>query len=382
MSHTFRASSSRAHRLSTAALLTAVFFAAPVAAQNRQPGFFDGVELSGLVDTYHSYNFNRPAKPCTVMGGIEIFNCLRDADVAHNDLRLNVAELAIEKKPAAASRVGFRVDADFGPGADIAAALDTSTATKYLQQAYVSYLAGSPDSGVQIDAGKFLTMAGTELADTKDNWNYSHGLLFDYAMPAYHAGVRAVWRLTPSVTLTGALINGWNNVVDNNSGKSVAVSVSAKITDDLTISTTYIGGPEATDDNEGWRHLSDTTLAWRLDAATQIAVNYDAGRDRNRSQAWQGAAGYIRRQLTGWLAVAPRYEVLTDRDGFATGISQTIHEVTLTAELVRRAGFLMRVEYRSDFTSQEFFLKNTSETVNHQQTLTVSLVYALSAKIR
>src|SRR5439155_17114280 len=126
--------------------------------------FFDGITLSGFVDTYFAYNFNTPAKPCAVAGGVAIVNCLRDVDVAHDSFSLNVAELALEKTPTAAARIGFRVDVDYGAGAAIAASLDTSGASKNLQQAYVSYFAGTPARGVQIDVGKFLTMAGREAA--------------------------------------------------------------------------------------------------------------------------------------------------------------------------------------------------------------------------
>ena len=76
--------------------------------------FFKNTELSGFVDTYYSYNLNTPAKPCSTVGGVAIFNCLHNFDVAHNSFSLNLAELALEKKPTADSRGGFRIDLDYG----------------------------------------------------------------------------------------------------------------------------------------------------------------------------------------------------------------------------------------------------------------------------
>ena len=40
----------------------------------------------------------------------------------------------------------------------------------------------------------------------------------------------------------------------------------------------------------------------------------------------------------------------------------------------------MRVEYRGDFSDVPFFLKNTSEMVKSQNTLTAGFVYAFTTK--
>ena len=43
---------------------------------------------------------------------------------------------------------------------------------------------------LQVDAGKFVTHMGFEVIESKDNWNYSRGLLFQFAIPYFHTGVR------------------------------------------------------------------------------------------------------------------------------------------------------------------------------------------------
>jgi hypothetical protein len=71
---------------------------------------------------------------------------------------------------------------------------------KYVQQAYVSYLAGK----VSIDFGKFVTPAGAEVIENKDNFNYSRGLLFALAIPYYHMGARIGYALsTAERSVTG-----------------------------------------------------------------------------------------------------------------------------------------------------------------------------------
>src|SRR5258708_550654 len=61
--------------------------------------FFRKIEISGFVDTYYTYNFNRPSQPCATVGGVAVSNCLYNFNVAHNSLSINLAEVALEKKP-------------------------------------------------------------------------------------------------------------------------------------------------------------------------------------------------------------------------------------------------------------------------------------------
>ena len=81
-------------------------------AENPVLKFFEGTELTGFVDTYYHYNFNTPATPCGTVGGVVISTCLHNFEVSHQAFSLNLMELALEKKPTADSRGGFRVDFD------------------------------------------------------------------------------------------------------------------------------------------------------------------------------------------------------------------------------------------------------------------------------
>src|SRR5437016_3670498 len=175
--------------------------------------FFRTVEISGFVDGYYGYNFNKP---------FNRRNQLRNFDFKNNEFGLNLAELVVERKASEDSRFGFRLDLDFGPATDWVHSAEPGGGGVYknVQQAYVSFV--SPvGKGLQIDVGKFVTWNGAEVIETKDNWNYSRGLLFAWAIPYYHAGVRATYTVNDKVTLMGALVNGWNNVVENNTGKTV-----------------------------------------------------------------------------------------------------------------------------------------------------------------
>ncbi len=160
------------------------------------------------MDIYYGYNFNK------------VDPSLRTFDVQHNTFSLSLAEVNFTKGVTADSRVGFRTDLDFGKTADLVAAYEPESngqeIYKHVQQAYVSLLTGK----VQWDAGKFVTPIGAEVIESQDNWNYTRSVLFGYAIPFYHVGVRATLPASDKVTLNGYLVNGWNNSSEINGNKT------------------------------------------------------------------------------------------------------------------------------------------------------------------
>jgi hypothetical protein len=336
--------------------------------------FFRSVEVSGFIDGYYGWNFNRPV---TGRSGIE-----RNFDVQHNSFSLSLAELALEKKPTSASRGGFRLDLDYGQTQTIVNAAEPGdkSVLQTIGQAYLSYLAPA-GSGLQIDFGKFVTPFGAEVIKAKDDWNYSRSDLFALAIPYYHMGVRTTYSVNSKFALAGFLVNGWNDVLDNNTGKSVAVQATVKPVSALAISETYMAGPEQPRDNQDWRHVWDTVATYTLTQKVSLIGNYDYGRDKQSGATvtWQGLAGYLRLQPVGWFALSPRAEFYKDPEGFTTGMAQTLKEVTVTGELKGKDGVLFRVEYRHDFSDIPFFLDGAGHS-KRQNTLTGGLIYAFSTK--
>lgn len=153
-------------------------------------------------------------------------------------------------------------------------------------------------SGLTVDAGKFVTPAGAEVIETQDNWNYSRSLLFAWAIPYYHAGVRASYAVNDKVTATGFVLNGWNNVKDNNASKSVAAQVVVAPTDRVSLAATWMGGAEQTA-VDGWRHMVDAIVNVTLTPRVKLQLNADLVRDRGLGPGvgWHGVAA-LRAQLT------------------------------------------------------------------------------------
>ena len=352
--------------------------------------FFRAIEFSGFADSYYTYNVNRPAKACTTAGSVAVFNCLYNFNVAHNSFTLSMAELSLNKTPASDSRVGFRLDVDYGPTQTIIQSAEPNTAGtastnsggsfQNIGQAYLSYLAPA-GKGLQFDVGKFVTPFGQEVIKAKDDWNYSRSLLFAWAIPYFHDGFRATYNFSDKVSLAGYLVNGWNNDVDNNTGKSGAVALTLKPNGLWTVVENYMGGPEQNNDNKDMRQLSDTIVTFAPNAKVNLVANYDYGQDTQSGARvkWQGIAAYLHYQPNAVFALTPRVEYYDDQEGFQTGIAQKLKEGTLTAEFKSKDGIIMRLEYRADFSDVPYFVKN-SGTSKSQNTVTVGVIYAFTTK--
>jgi hypothetical protein len=337
--------------------------------------FFRDVEMSGQVDGYYGYNFNHPDRN---------FNTGRNFDFNHNSFSLNYAEIVFEKKNDLKDRLGYRLDVGFGQTADFVHATDPvgGEVIKHIQQAYASYVA-PVGKGLTVDFGKFVTPNGAEVIETKDNFNYSRSFLFTYAIPYYHAGFRAKYGFNDKVALTGFLVNGWNNVVDNNGGKTYGASLALTPTKRLAITQNYMGGPEQLNDSKHWRHLSDTVVTLLPSDKLTLMGNFDYGKDTlssGRTGYWTGFAGYLRYAFTNKLAFAPRYEIFSDHDGFTTGLAQTLKSLTLTQEVKLSNKLLTRFEFRRDMSDANFFSKSFGRTVQNQNTLLIGFSYAFSTR--
>jgi hypothetical protein len=303
------------------------------------------INFSGLVDGYWDLNFNHPSTQ---------INDFRNFDVKANQFSLNMAKVTLAHDP---DPMGFRVDLGFGRAFDIIHASEQApNIFRYLEQAYVSFKPPKA-KGFQLDFGEFVTSAGAEVIETNSNWNYSRSLLFAWAIPYYHFGLRATIPIGSHFTGGVQLVNGWNNIEDNNTGKTIGLN-GAITTKKFTWSNNYYGGPEKANTNKGWRQLFDTTLLLTPSDKANFYINYDYGTDKmitGGQNHWDGIAGAARFQLTGAWAMAPRIEWFNDAAGFSTGTIQKMKEFTYTLEYKAKEGLLMRTEFRHDWSNAAVF---------------------------
>ena len=356
--------------------------AAPAAAQTDAPppapapatapmptGFLANIQIGGLLDGYYDYNNNKPTGDMPY----------RNFDTKSDEAQFSMGKIWLAKSPSSDSPIGFTANFGAGHAFEMINAAEPSSvkALQHIEQLYVSYLA-PVGKGLQIDAGKFVTQHGAEVIEAKDNWNYSRSLLFALAIPYYHTGVRASYTVNDKVAFMGTVVQGWNDVKDNNGGKTVGGQVTLKPVKALTIVQNYMVGPEQPNDTVDVRHLFDTIATITATSKVSLMANYDYGKDTvtGSGVSWQGIAGYVKVQATPWLAVVPRLEVFNDANGFMTGTAQTMKDATLTGEVKLHDGLLWRVEYRHDMSDAATFATSTGAMAMSQNTFGMGVLYS------
>jgi len=342
--------------------------------EEEEPGLLKalkGTTLSGYVDTAYTYNFNAPDSGS---------NTARIFDTEANSFTFQSAKIALEKLPTPEDRVGFRTDVLFGQDAKIIKPYGWNTDDVNLEQGYVEALLPF-GKGLDAKFGKFVTLAGAEVIESKDNWNFSRGLLFGYAIPFTHTGVRMSYPLMDKLTGYFGVNNGWDDIKDNNKSKSFETSLAYAPTDRSAFNLTYIFGPEQIGNNHSNRNLIDFVATYKpfekitLKLNTDYAIE-DDGLSLGKNGTWAGVAGYIRYDVNKWLSFSNRTEYFSDPDGLrvVSGIGQDLWENTITAEIRPFKNLITRLEYRYDASSKDIFSEN-GLTADYQNTIAVEAIY-------
>ncbi len=326
----------------------------PEPAAAAAAAWYDQVTLGGLVDVF----FSLPVRSDDT--GLRDPSFMRAFDASNGTFQLAYAELNLAM---AAKPVGFRIDLGFGQVADLTnlqtvdlgmgMTINVPNETyKHIQQAYVSFQVPGVDALV-VDVGRFVTTAGAEVIEAKDNWMYSRSILFGFAIPYSHTGVRASFAVSSELTLQASLVNGWDVVEDNNVDKTVGLSVTWAHADTAAI-LTYYGGTEATD----FRNLVDLAVTQKVDERLTLNLNADYGKEGNAS--WYGVAAMGRYQVSRQLRLALRAEYFGDPDGTRTSrmppdADLSVTEITANFGLPLGDHVELKLEGRVDIASKDVF---------------------------
>jgi len=326
-----------------------------------------------MLDAYGSWNDNHPSAG---------FNNLYNFNDKTDQVNLNMLKLTASHDP---DPIGFRIDIGAGRAFDlIHTPKPNPEFFDFVEQAYVS-VKPKGWKGFEADFGDFVTSAGAEVIESKDNWNYSRSLLFALAIPYYHFGVRTSVPIGSSLTVGVQVVDGWNQVVDQHGNNMKTAGITAALTrKKFTWSNNYYVGPQWTGANNRNRNLYDTTLLLTPSDKFNVYFNYDYGQQAEfvgGHQHWNGFAGAAHWQINKRFAFSPRAEYYNDSTGFTTGTPQRLHEVTATGEYKVIDNILTRLEYRHDASNMPYFDHgNQLGASKSQNTVTIGLIAYYPAK--
>jgi hypothetical protein len=310
-------------------------------------------------------------------------NSLRSLDQEHNSFTLDLFQLAISKEGpgglAFASKLDFgktaqRIVSDWNGDGALSDSEETNDFE--LEEAYLTY---HPEwmGPVTVKAGKFVTLLGAEVIEAPSNMNFSRSFMFGFSIPFTHTGVLFSAPLGEMVTLTAGVVNGWDNVVDNNNGKSLLASVAVTPSSVFSISANGTYGPEKTNTGSDPRGIIDLVSTITLDPIT-LSLNFDYGEEGTAAldggtEKWTGFAGIVGlalKDLTGIPAgVYVRGEVFDDDGGGRTGTEQTLTEITVTGKYFLTDNLTAWAEYRHDHSDEDSFAEEGTVTLPDDSTV-------------
>ncbi len=346
-----------------------------------------GLKIGGMVVTSYLYDFNNPDSRLV---------SLRSFDRNDNTFSLDLFQLQVSREPGD-DGVGFVTKVNFGKTAERMASdwdgdgsvgnvVEENNSIE-LEEAYITYnFPGLPELGFK--AGKFVTPVGAEVIESPLNFNISRSLAFSWAIPFTHTGALGTFK-TDYVSGILGVVNGWDNVIDSNDGKSVIGSVSVTPVDEFGITVGGLYGPEQADNGHSKRGLIDVVATVKPVETFTLSLNYDYGNEsdvvgvRDGTAEWNAFAGIAAVDVPDAFVIpvgfALRGEYFDDSDGtrlpsgldgstptFNVGQYQNAWEVTGTLKFVLAEGLMFRTEYRYDSAKHDIFEKELHRTGNFQ----------------
>ncbi len=320
-----------------------------------------GIKVTGYIDTSYSYlsgtgTFLGGSASCSSpgIGGTSV-NCNRVFDTERNSFNLNAVNVTVSTLPT----TGFGGLVELNAGSDAKAITPAgSTNDEFdVTQAYVHYASG-PFMAI---AGKFVTLSGAEVIRGPDNLNLSRSILFGYAIPFTHTGVRGYYTLSDSVKFIAGVNNGWDvlntSAVAPSDGKTFEAGVALTPIKPLSVSIAgYYGNAQPVVGVTPYgapRYLLDVVAIYNISDTLSVTLNVDVAKQEDASAPgadakWDGVAAYVNWKFAEKWRVAGRIEQFDDKNGFRSGLTQKWGEVTATLAYMPSASTELRGELRYD----------------------------------
>ncbi|WP_188548538.1 porin [Hymenobacter qilianensis] len=325
----------------------------------------------GFLDAYHGYDVPQPPTP-------DRPSFLYSHD-RQNEFAVNNALLGVRYQ-------NLRVRGAFGLHAGTYVAANYAAEDPVLKHIYEAYAGFRPFEHAWIDAGIFTSHLGFESAVSKDNWTLTRSLMAENS-PYYEAGVRFTYEFAPQLTLTGLVLNGWQNIRENNRSKAFGTQVQWQINDKLLLnSSTFLGNEQPTDSVRRPRFFHDFYLRYTPISQVSLAVVFDVGKQEKAPQStgydtWHTAAILARYQFNDAWAMAARAEYYAAAHGVIiasiapapTDSDVLVAGGSLNLDYAPSPQVLVRLEGRTLQAADPTFLRSSKRLVSGYANLTSSI---------
>ena len=307
------------------------------------------VSWGAFVDTYYAYDFNQPQS---------IDRAYTTQPARHNEFNVNLAYIegnlhADKVHGRLALQAGTSVQSNYS-GEPTVGNISGGDLSRHIQEAYAGY---HITDNTWIDAGIMFSHMGLESFISKDNLTYTRSLVADYS-PYYQAGVRLNTTWNEKLSTQLLLINGWQNISENNGGKAAGTQVSYNVTPKFSITYNTFFGKEIS-----FRQFHDFIFKFTPNGMWNFAFQTDVGFQNQTTTVddrwWYGLTAIAKAQVSKMVGIVGRFERYADPDqviiltgspngfkawGASFGVDTTLYN-----------GVMWRNEFRALWSSARLF---------------------------
>src|SRR5438552_9692393 len=286
------------------------------AAKKPDPPTLAGFKLTGFAAGSYAYS-GRSSGDTAIVG--------RLYDRLQNRFTLNALAVVLDKPydPAKFS-AGFHTELLVGQDAVIQSGGFFGPSTPAdLPHLYVTLnVPTASGNGLQFKVGRIPTLLGLEVIETYANPNWSEGNQFIYVENFTATGVSVETKFNDHIDAQLRVINGWDQVVDNNTHKSLMGRVG--IYPDALTSLGIVGfwGPEEPNNNTANRYGVEGLL-WRKLGNAQVWIQGDYGQEQanaalpvpTQDAKWWALGAWVTNDFSPTLGLALRGDYVSDQNG-------------------------------------------------------------------
>jgi hypothetical protein len=268
------------------------------------------VSFGAFVDGYYAWDFGRPASFDRSFAGGALFTT---QPTRHNEFNVNLAFVEAKLdgsrvRGRLALQAGTSVQSNYS-GEPTNGQVSGPSLARHIQEAFAGAKLGDK---VWIDGGIFYSHMGMEGWVSRDNPTYTRSLVAEYS-PYYQSGAKMTWAVSPKLTAQLDIVNGWQNISENNSGKGAGVRLDFTPSSTATVSYYNFFSDEADNRLRTFNGIGGKVVAGRatllgeFDVGTQGKSTGDNG-----TASWYGFTAVARVQLTPTVAASGRVERYDD----------------------------------------------------------------------
>ncbi len=316
-----------------------------------------GIQISGFVDTSFFYDDN--ARSST----------------------FSLDEVEADFVKEISTGISVRADLNFRNVDDDDGSLSTDDV---LEQGYVTFRLPLARS-IELTFGKFNAPIGFELLDPVDMYQFSHALVFNLGIPTNVTGAMLAAQLASPVDLSIYLVNGWDNISDNNKDKTMGGRIGFTPIENFNFGISAIYGAEGDNEDGDQRFVLDLDATLNLSDSTLFGLEVNYGTEENlptslpvpgRDVDWFGLLLMAHHDFTSWLGATLRYDFFDDNDGGRTGVVQQLQAAAaaLTFTLGKGAGVIF--EYRHDWSDVNSFILANGTPDDNNDTFALEFTYS------